>query len=220
MKALLALALLAAAPLAAQAPLPPPTFIAPADVDLPRALPAFPEPGSLASRADIETMLSLQMRRTPVDESDAQADSVTTMSDWTRLLLGTDATPALLDLSAKLHDDMRGINRAANAAKGFRPRPKEFDARIKPSLDMIGHGNASYPSARTSSGYVWARMIAEVRPAKAQSALEMAERIAWRRVVGGVHYPSDLAGSRIVADAVWAKLSANPAFRDALNAAR
>jgi acid phosphatase (class A) len=220
MRALLALALLIAAPVAAQTPLPPPNFVAPAEVELPRVLPPFPEAGSLASRADVETMLSLQARRTPAAEADAQADSTTTMPDWTRKLLGDAATPALLALAAKLHDDMRGINRAANEAKGFRPRPKDFDARVKPSLDMGGHHTASYPSARTSSAYVWARMIAEVRPEKATAALDEAERIAWRRVVGGVHYPSDLAGSRIVAEAVWARLSANPAFRAALDAAK
>lgn len=229
-----ALALLAIAPVAAQAqtpavqtlpPLPAPTYVAPAELDLARVLPPFPAAGSFADRVDVETMLAIQRRRTKVDEIDAQADSVTTMSDFTVRLLGVaKASPAshpkLFALMRALHDDMRGVNRAANAAKGFRPRPRVHDARITPSLDMVGHGDASYPSARTSSGYVWAAVFGDLFPALAGAADAEAERIAWRRVVGGVHYPSDLTGSRVVAARVVERLRARARFRQDLEVVR
>ncbi len=213
---------LAQAPAAAQAPAPAPaqaaTFIAPANLDLKSALPPWPQPGSLAEAADIETMLAVQLRRSPADEADSQADSVTIMPQWTAQLLGVgaDRLPRTFALMAALHQDMRAINRAANEAQGFRTRPALHDKRIRPSLDLVGHGNASYPSARASSGAVWAGVIGRLVPERAEAADAMAERIAWRRVVGGVHYPSDLAGSRKVAAAVLTALEAKPAFRAAL----
>jgi acid phosphatase (class A) len=227
-------ALVAATPVLAQTqppaagalpPLPAPTYVTPAELDLPRVLPAFPAAGSFADRVDVETMLAIQRRRTKVDEIDAQADSVTTMSDFTSNMLGAaKANPAshpkLFALMRALHDDMRGVNRAANAARGFRPRPQVHDTRIKPSLDLVGHGNASYPSARTSSGYVWAAVFGDLFPAMAEAADAEAERIAWRRVVGGVHYPSDLTGSRYVAAQVVERLRANARFRQDLEAVR
>ena len=211
-------------PIAAMPPLAPVTYVGPEQLDLPRVLPAWPQPGTLASEADIQTMLALQLRRTPADEVDAQADSTTTMIDFTTRLLGPEATPArypkLFALMAALHQDMRRINRAANEARGFRPRPVVFDPRIRPSLDMAGHGSAAYPSARASSGQVWADVMAQIMPTSAAQAQAEAERIAWRRVVGGVHYPSDIAGSRHVARAVQKALANSPAFKQAMDEVR
>lgn len=216
----------AAAPDSASAlpPLAPPTYVAPDALDLARNLPAWPQPGSLASEADVQVILALQLRRTKADADDAQADSVTTMSDFTRALLGPAVTPAshprLFALLSALHQDMRGVNRAANAAQGYRLRPVLFDPRIKPSLDMVGHGAASYPSARASSGQVWADVMALLVPERAAEAQAEAERIAWRRVVGGVHYPSDITASRHVAAAVKQALAASPRFQADLAAVK
>jgi acid phosphatase (class A) len=215
--AAVALSLCAGGPALAQKP-ERPTFIAPTDIDLKAILPPWPAPGSLAEAADIETLLAVQLRRSPADAADAQADSVTTMPEWTAQLLGmgADKLPRTFALMAVLHDDMRRINRAANEAQGFRTRPARYESRIEPSLDLVGHGNASYPSARASSGAVWAGVVGRILPERSSSADEMAERIAWRRVVGGVHYPSDLAGSRKVSKAVMSALDAKPAFRASL----
>jgi acid phosphatase (class A) len=211
-------------PVAAMPPLAPPTYVTPEDVDLARNLPAWPVPGTLASEADVLTILAIQARRTPAETADAQADSTTTMSDFTRALLGPAATPErhprLFAMMAALHQDMRRINRAANEAQGIRPRPVLFDSRVRPSIDMAGHGGASYPSARASSGHVWAGVIAQLLPERAAEAAAEAERIGWRRVVGGVHYPSDLAGSRHVARAVLAALARSPRFQADLAAVR
>ena len=81
---------------------------------------------------------------------------------------------------------------------------------------MVGHGDAAYHSACASSGQVWADVIAQLVTARAADAQAEAERIAQRRVVGGVHYPSDLAGSRYVVRAVGVALAKSPKFQAAL----
>jgi hypothetical protein len=207
-------------PVSAMPPLAKPTYVSPADIDLKRDLPAWPAAGTLASEADVLAVLAIQTRRTKAEVDDAQADSVTTMPDFTKRLLGPDATPQrypkLFAMMTALHQDMRAVNRAANEAHGARPRPVVFDKRITPAIDMVGHGGASYPSARASSGRVWADVIAQIFPTRAADALAEAERIAWRRVVGGVHYSSDLAGSQHVARAVSAALARSSKFQQAL----
>ena len=161
-----ALSIPASAGVEALPPLPAPRFVAPSDIDLARDLPPFPAIGSLAESADIETMLALQIRRTKVDEDDAAADSTTNMVDFTQSLLGSSYSPVthpkLFGMMRALHDDMRGINRVANAAHGFRQRPAVRDTRIRPSLNMSGRSTTSYPSARASSAGVWAALAIEV----------------------------------------------------------
>jgi acid phosphatase (class A) len=201
----------------AMPPLAAPTYVSPDALDLARTLPAWPQAGTLASEADVLTILAVQASRTPAQIADAQGESTTTMPDFTRTVLGADTAPdrypRLFAMMAALHQDMRRINRAANEAQGVRPRPILFDSRITPAIDMVGHGGASYPSARASSGHVWADVMGQLFPDHAARARVEADRIAWRRVVGGVHYPSDLAGSRHVAAAVVQALARSPAFQ-------
>jgi hypothetical protein len=59
--------------------------------------------------------------------------------------------------------------------------------------------------------------MAQLFPGRAAEAKAEAERIAWRRVVGGVHYPSDLAGSQHVVRAVVALLARSSKFEAALS---
>ena len=214
-----ALSIPASAGVEALPPLPAPRFVAPSDIDLARDLPPFPAIGSLAESADIETMLALQIRRTKVDEDDAAADSTTNMVDFTQSLLGSSYSPVthpkLFGMMRALHDDMRGINRVANAAHGFRQRPAVRDTRIRPSLNMSGRSTTSYPSARASSAGVWACVIGGLIPTQLVVAQGKAEQVGWRRVVGGVHYPSDLAGSRLVIASVCDALTKSPAFLSA-----
>ena len=44
--------------------------------------------------------------------------------------------------------------------------------------------------------------------------------MAWGRVIGGVHYPTDLAGGRLLGAAIVEELNANPAFEAALDKAK
>ncbi|MBA4040334.1 MAG: hypothetical protein C0474_00735 [Sphingobium sp.] len=53
-------------------------------------------------------------------------------------------------------------------------------------------------------------------PNRSADALAEADRVAWRRVTGGVHYPSDLAGSLHVAEAVRKALLKSEKFASTL----
>ena len=99
----------------------------------------------------------------------------------------------LVQLAAARTDEISGqAKRSWN-----RRRPYELDPSIAPVVTKP-HGNAGYPSGHTSGAYAAALVLAELVPAKADLLLDVAAQVAWSRVYGGVHFPSDvLAGARI-----------------------
>jgi acid phosphatase (class A) len=78
----------------------------------------------------------------------------------------------------------------------------------------------SYPSGHATRGTLLARILAELAPERREALLRVGHQIGYDRVVGGVHYPSDvLAGDRL-GDAVADALLADPDFRRQLEDVR
>lgn len=231
-----AFALLAALALAAcahaQSPAPAPaaspqraaTFVAPEALDLARTLPRWPADDTLAGQADLQTVRDLALFRTPEIAREADADSRLGPVPWTEAIAGVGFSarthPRTAALLIAVHDDMRAVNRAANAAHGWRERPSVRDPSVKPSLSLGDQPSPAYPSARTAGSRAWAGVLCDLSPGQCPAFEAAAARTAWLRVIGGVHYPSDVAGGRIVADAFLARLRALPAYRAALEDAR
>lgn len=66
---------------------------------------------------------------------------------------------------------------------------------------------------------VVARVLSDLRPAARAALMAAADRSAWYRVVVGLHYPTDLAGARVLADAAHQKMTRSPWFRAAFTRA-
>jgi acid phosphatase (class A) len=200
-----------------------PHFVDTRVVDAARILPPPPAPGSLAAEADLAAVLQVQAWRTPeqvawaqlVDKFDAFA--IFGAED----LLGPNFTreshPLLVALFKDLTEDLSEL--AYSAKRQFdRPRPFVVDSRIKPCVPAPT--NFSYPSGHSFGIYVAAGVLAEVFPDKREAIMERAARAAWGRVLAGVHYPTDLEGGRILAEAGMAELMKSEAFRGALEKCR
>ena len=229
MRTLLAVAALALAACAhAQTPPASPdrtaTFVAPEALDLARTLPRWPADDTLAGRADLETVRDLALFRTPDLAAEADADAPLGPVPWTARIAGVafspETHPRTAALLVSVHDDMRAVNRAANAVHGWRERPSVRDPSVKPSLSLGAQPTPAYPSARTAGARVWAGVLCDLAPAQCPAFEVQAARTAWLRVIGGVHYPTDIAGGRIVGDAFLARLRTNPAYKAALADAR
>ena len=67
---------------------------------------------------------------------------------------------------------------------------------------------------------VWAELLAEILPAHRDALIARAHRAAWGRVLGGVHFPSDLVAGRRLAETYLAEARKHPEFRAGLEAAR
>lgn len=199
-----------------KAQIPPGFYLKPEAVDLGRALPAPPSRGSVADAADLEAVRQAQAFRTPEQEAWARfvdQDTVWKAGD----LLGPWFTAANLPGTARffweLSVDGHGLSEAAKA-RHDRPRPSQVDPAIHPCVPLPP--NASYPSGHSFQAWMRAEVLADLFPEHQKALRERAHRAAWARILGGVHYPTDDVGGRLLALAFVAELRKLPAYQDAL----
>jgi hypothetical protein len=111
-----------------------------------------------------------------------------------------------------------------------RARPSQYSPAILPPIHVPGH--ASYPSGHATESRLIARCLEKVMPAAASTVLpsagkpptppppdssplrQMAERIARNREVLGVHFPSDSAAGKLLADRSFEILMECPTIKD------
>ncbi len=85
------------------------------------------------------------------------------------------------------------------AKKHFkRPRPFKAFPQIKPCLDLPR--SYSYPSGHTSTSRLMARALALKYPERALLFMQKADEVALSRMIGGVHYPTDVEAGKELAD--------------------
>ena len=209
-----------AAPASIPAATPPPLdpLVTLDDAELRAALPPWPAVGSFEDATDRLVVRMAQDQRTPALEAEAERDAARGPLAWADTALGpdwqADHRPQAAALLARVQDTARAAVRAANAAHPPRPRPRTRDG-IAPSLASeqgAGTPHSSWPSARTVSLVLWSRTLSAIDPATTERLAAAAERGAWLRVVGGAHYPSDIAAGQRVADAVWRTLQRDAGF--------
>lgn len=199
---------------------PTPQFIVLENFDFQKLLPAPPAPDSLAAEVDLQALLQVQAWRTPEQVAWAkrvERDNVFYHADVLGSWFAAERLPATAAFFRRLADDMRLLDGAAK--KPFlRPRPSAVDPRVRPCVDLPS--STSYPSGSSLQAFVWAELLAEALPAQRAALLDRASRAAWGRVIGGVHFPSDVIAGRRLAEAYLAAARQHPAFADAFAAVR
>jgi acid phosphatase (class A) len=161
----------------------------------------------------------VQALRSPSDIQTARDDAQSGIESWLRSALGPawvdQHGPRVLPLLTKVRADLSPYAHVSPHPR--RARPSERDRRVQPVLPFH-HG--AYPSARTQATFVWAEVVGELRPEVLAPLRAYAARSAWLRVVGGVHYPTDLEGGRRVASAFLGALRASGAYQRERDAQR
>lgn len=206
---LLSLMLLAALALAGKG-----HYLSPGQVDLSRLLAPPPANDSQRTRAELETMLSLQQARTPAQEAAAKADKEMSPFPFADVLgprFVKDKLPNTAVFFEHVLSDQRLF--VSPAKKHFnRPRPYVLDRNIDPSLSRPH--NESYPSGHSTWGHLAGIILADMVPEKAAQLHERAGLYAFHRVLGGVHYPSDVEAGKIAAAVIASALFQSPAFQE------
>ncbi len=180
--------------------------------DLLALLPPPPVAGSPQARAEVDELLALQAARTPEQVAYARADASRTPYRFADVLgpgCNKDAAPLLGRLMANVKRD---ASAAVDPVKNHYNRPRPFKAHpeITPCLSLPS--SASYPSGHSTYGHLTAIILARMVPEKAQALLERGEVFARQRLIGGVHYPSDVAAGAVAARALAEALFADPGF--------
>ena len=195
-------------------------FAGPAAFDFAAILPAPPAPGSLAAQADLEAVLQVQAWRTPEQvawakftEKEDVFNHASVLGAW----FTRENLPVTAAFFKKLGDDVYAVGEAAKTLHP-RLRPYRAEARVQPCAERPTSN--SYPSRHAMFAFVWADVLAELFPEKRAALFERAERAAWGRILGGVHYPSDSVGGRLLAEAFVAECRKSAAFRAAVEQVR
>lgn len=125
----------------------------------------------------------------------------------------------LLDAFAARVSNDEGVNTRV-AKEGFhRVRPYNLDKTLHPICKTKTKDDA-YPSGHTTSGYLLALTLVEMVPEKRDEILARAEQYGRNRLVCGVHYPSDLPASKLVAYSIHAIMKVNPHYQQELAEAK
>jgi acid phosphatase (class A) len=199
---------------------PPLHFLAPGSVDPKAVLPPPPAPGSPGAMADLETVLRVQATRTPNDISWARTierDDVFLHAQVLGSWFNRENLPVTAAFLKEVSDDMYAVSRTAKELFP-RPRPPRVDSTVLPCVNLPESG--SYPSGHSMQAFVWATVLSEIFPDRETELMARAHQAAWGRVIGGVHFPSDTIGGRILAEAIVAELRKNPAYRAGIEKCR
>jgi acid phosphatase (class A) len=179
--------------------------------------PPPPAPGSDADKADLQNEIDVQNARTPERSRQAKIDAGLEMS-----LFLAPINPAITAAhDPKLFHLFEQMNAQLGEVVGM---CKNHWKRLRP---FVGHpdvvhalfpaGGYSYPSHATTA-YCRAVILGQIFPDKAALLLQDADRIAESRVVGGVHYETDIKEGEVVGKEVAQELLANPKFEKELHA--
>lgn len=198
----------------------PAAYLPPGEPDLVRVLAPPPAPGSLADARDLAAVLAVQAARTPAEVEAARLDQSVEVARFADVL-GPGFTAKRLPRTFELaRRACREASAAVRVAKDHwnRPRPYRASAAVQPVITNTTHG--AYPSGHAACGYLWAIVLADLAPARRAALFERGTAYGWNRVVGGVHYPTDVEAGRAAAAVIAATLFASPSFRTDLEAAR
>ncbi|MFC7289019.1 phosphatase PAP2 family protein [Herminiimonas glaciei] len=194
------------------------TYLSPAQIDSTRFL--GPPPDAAATRREIEFMLSLQAQRTPAQVKLAVADHEQSVFRFASII-GDGFRPDRLPLTASLFETLHetgNVMEKQGKNKWKRVRPPLADARIQPVAKYSRSG--SYPSGHATFSFLSAIVLADLLPEKSEQIFARAREFGENRVIGGVHYPSDVAAGQRLATLIAVLIQQNPAFQQDFAAAR
>ena len=216
--ALLCLAALYAAPALARDP----SFVSAAQINAFQVLPTPPAADSDTTRSELALLHRLEAARTAEQAQRAMADDKNESIFIYQSVLGASFTAAALPLTAAFSVRVKndeGIN-TAPAKDGFqRVRPYNLDKTLHP-VCTTKTKNDSYPSGHTTTGYMMALALIDLVPEQRDAILARADDYANNRLVCGVHYPSDLQASKLLAYSIHAVIAQHPQYQKEMNAAR
>jgi acid phosphatase (class A) len=215
---LLSLAALLAQPAFAGEPI----FAGPAQTRAQLILHAPPASDSAITQAELAELHRIQSTRTGADEAQAKADDLEESLFIYKTVLGEKFDAAVLPLTVAFGKRVKndeGAN-ATPAKQAFkRVRPYNLDKSLKP-VCKTKTVDDSYPSGHATAGYLAALTLIDMVPEQRDAILARADAYARNRLVCGVHYPSDIEASKLLAYTTHAVMGTNPKYQSELATAK
>lgn len=181
-------------------------------IDTDEILGAFPAADSAEYMADIEEVLNLQASRTGQDCARAASEEVPTVFTFyanNSGVLSTYEAVRLLKFFTKVSSDSNYFIRKLKN-KWERPRPFLADDRVTPCIGR--EESFSYPSGHATLAMVFAVILEGLFPDRTARIEERALQLGMDRVLGGVHFPSDVEAGRVLGRKVAEELFGSDEF--------
>lgn len=171
-----------------------------------------PAPDSDTQKADISAVLDWQKRRTGANCAKARA---TAQSDYYSFWGDKGPFPQpppkeMKKFFGRISYDLDSA--VTNMKKRFRrQRPyKAYPDRARPCVKESG--TYAYPSGHSSFAWTFAYVLADIAPEHKAGFFAKADEIAQDRVIGGVHYPTDIAAGKVFGELYHAELLKSPEY--------
>jgi acid phosphatase (class A) len=183
-------------------------------------IPPPPAKGSADDQADLAYSVQEQAQTTPAQIAQATDIAVNLNVFSFSAVLGGDFTKANYPKTAVF---FKRLEATVNIPKNYL---KDHYARVRPYLahpDQVKQlvpvdSGYSYPSGHVARAEADALALAYLDPEKKDALAGFVDRVATDRIVGGMHYRSDTAESKVLGQLVFAELMKEPDFVAALDA--
>lgn len=181
-------------------------FVTNKDVDLTMILPPPPANDSAQTKAELGEVLTLQVTRTPEMEARAVADAEENVWRFADVMGPNFTKDKLPKFSAFFDRVVETEGAVVDPAKDVwkRPRPHQLSDLVKPAVKLSSSG--SWPSGHATVGTMMGIILADMVPEKRAEIMARAAEYAHNRVVGGIHYPSDVEMGKISGSVIAAVL--------------
>ena len=180
-------------------------------------VPSPPAMGSAGEQADLDGVLAMQFNPSPEVLAHAEQTvgfTVFAFSD----VLGADFNAEFYPKTAEFFDRLEAT---ANQQKNFlkdtyrRIRPyRAFPEQVKALVTK--EEGYSYPSGHSTRAWLFALVLGALDQGNRNAYLASAMQVCQDRVIGGMHYPSDVLESRILAEEIYRDLLSNKEFMNDL----
>ena len=192
-------------------------YLGPDSIDL-NLVSAPPSIDSVEDKKDLNTVLELQNTRTEAECRRATIESEGFATSFFGGVYGplTDAeAKKLVDFQERLFNEVNFYSRKLKE-RYARQRPFERDSKIVPCIPI--HRSNSYPSGHAAIAYVAAKTFSMIYPDKSSEFMKRAIEIAYGRVLGGVHHPTDTASGKVMGEEVFKALMKSEKFQNDVKA--
>jgi acid phosphatase (class A) len=215
---LLATSLIAGLAFQAQAAEP---YITSKTMDLTVLVPPPPAKGSAQDQADMQAVLEAQANASEARRAQALADSDETIYVMFAAILGPKFNAASLPKTSLLFERIgESEDETLDAAKPFFGRVRPWMANPEVKAYARPSKTPSYPSGHTTRVNIDAIMMAAMVPEKKTEIWARADDYAQSRVIGGMHYPTDIVAGRRTGSAMAAVMLQDPKFKADFDAAK
>lgn len=171
-----------------------------------------PAAGSRGEADDLAILRWLQLSRTAEAASRTWSFLSRSLSRFDAAI-GADLNRTAPTLTAGLPSFLRVITTVKDELKTSHARPRPFLAHpdLRPCLPL--EDSPAYPSGHALWYAAAGQLLADLLPERRERLLEVGRQGGFARVTCGVHYPSDVLASQLLAAAMAADVIASPQWR-------